>query len=184
MKSPDKSTQIPGEEQKRMFSGDLKCTAGANCSGSGTDDFGNNIILIKVGLSETQFKEIERLQELGNKRVQLVLFTAMAESSSPEESQKKSFNPVEQKVKINYSITPCEQIVLEGLAKGYTYEKIADYRCRSVNTVKRQASDGYCKLGVHNKLDAAVKLKEFIKIVLLFYLAPELFAQIQSLIII
>jgi DNA-binding CsgD family transcriptional regulator len=177
MKKSDKTTQPSGEEQKKVFSGNLNSNNCANFKGSETDSFGDGKILIKVGLSQVQMDEIARLQELGNSGIHLVLFTSSVESCSPENSQKANFNPVEQKVKIDYSLTECEKMVLEGLSKGYSYRKIADDRFRSENTIKRQASDGYRKLDVHNKVDASAKLRDFIKIIILLYLNLELLTE-------
>lgn len=178
MSKLEKSNQNPEDLQKMSYSGDLKSSVNLNCPGSETDQFGHNKILVKVCLNHSEIMEIERQKKLGNIGIQLILFESTGESTSRVDSQEATFDPVEHKTRIDFSLTESEKKFLEELDKGFTYMKIADNRFRSVHTIKRQASDAYGKLGVHNRVQATAKYREFIKIILIGYLNLELTLEI------
>jgi DNA-binding NarL/FixJ family response regulator len=53
-------------------------------------------------------------------------------------------------------LTPREEMVLELLAEGKTYQEIADYLVVSVHTVDSHVRNIYGKLGVGNRTQAAM----------------------------
>jgi DNA-binding CsgD family transcriptional regulator len=181
MKKKNKSNQPSAEEQKRVYSGDLKYIASGDWSGPESDHPGDLKIILNVGLSQFQMQEIARLKDLGNSGIHLILFMSEIEPASAEDSQKVPFNPVEQKVKIDYGLTKCESEVMEKLDKGHTYQEISDIRFRSIHTIKRQASDIYGKYGVHKCQQASAKFREFVKIIIPWYLKFELLTEIPWL---
>ena len=179
MSKLEKSNQNPKDLGKLSYSGDLKSSLNPNCTGSETDQFGHNKILIKVVLNHSEMMEIERQKKLGNMGIQLVLFESTGESKSPVDSQEGNLNPGEHMTRIDFSLTESEKKFLEELDKGHSYLKIANNRFRSVHTIKRQASDSYSKLGVHNRHQATAKYREFIKIILFWFLNLEFITEIQ-----
>ncbi len=53
-------------------------------------------------------------------------------------------------------LTKQETIVLQAIVAGKTNPEIADFLCISIHTVKVHIENIYSKLGVHNKVQAAV----------------------------
>jgi DNA-binding NarL/FixJ family response regulator len=66
---------------------------------------------------------------------------------------------IEDKTNESHKLTVREIEVLEQLSKGIKYSNIADNLCLSTKTVRKHVENIYCKLQVHNKLEAVEKAK-------------------------
>ncbi len=63
------------------------------------------------------------------------------------------------KKEVDYKLTAREQEIIEHLAKGLSYEQIADNLYITYGTVRKHVENVYKKLQVHNKVEAIQKAK-------------------------
>lgn len=64
-----------------------------------------------------------------------------------------------EKKEVDYELTKREQEIIEHLAKGLSYEQIADNLFITHGTVRKHVENVYKKLQVHNKVEAIQKAK-------------------------